>query len=361
MNELNNIAKELAESPYTISLIYAFNATGKTQLSVAYKDVTKENNGGEHAGVYYNAYSEDLFQWDNDEEDNNRNVNLRVIPSSLNNFHSYLLEDPNRIQEKLNKYYPNYTFRLNSFGRTESDSEKGIYSISFFSKEDEEMLSPIKISRGEERIFIWCFFLALFEYDDWVGKQSAHIFIDDPISSLDDHNLYITTDSICELIDNNYKQKKIFITTHHIGMFSVLSDWLTKGDKSKRFEKLTRLCILERTDAGIQLKECNEGVFLFHLHLLKTLQDSVNSEIYSYHFVLLRQLLENISSFLGSGRTSYVLDRIGISDSNNIMNQINSLSHKDAYQLLYYKPSSSETKLMKDVIAAIQNKYQFHI
>lgn len=357
MNNLNNIAKELFESPYTISLIYAFNATGKTQLSVAYKDVTKENNGGKHAGVYYNAFSEDLFQWDN----NDTNVNLKVVPSNLNDFHSYLLDDPNRIQEKLDKYYPNFTFRLNSYGEHGAGSEDGIYSVSFFSKEDDEQTTSIKISRGEERVFIWCFFLALFENDDWIGKQNAHLFIDDPISSLDDTNLYITTDSICDLINNNYEQKKIIITTHHIGMFSVLSDWLTKGEKSSRYKKITRQCVLERSDDGIQLRNCNEGVFLFHLHLLKTLQEAVTKDIYSYHFVLLRQLLENISSFLGSGRASYVLDQLGLAESNNIMNRINSLSHKDSYQIQYYKPSSNETQLMKDVIEAIQQKYQFHI
>ncbi len=62
---LEEIANELVGTKERIILIYAFNATGKTQLSVAYKDATKHEDGT-HAGVYYNAFSEDLFTWNND-------------------------------------------------------------------------------------------------------------------------------------------------------------------------------------------------------------------------------------------------------------------------------------------------------
>ena len=46
----------------------------------------------------------------------------------------------------------------------------------------------IKVSRGEENIFIWCFFLAIVELaldDDGTGSYDwvKHIYIDDPISS----------------------------------------------------------------------------------------------------------------------------------------------------------------------------------
>lgn len=55
------LASQLFESRKNIVLVFAFNGTGKTRLSVEYKNITKELNGGNHSGVYYNAYSEDLF------------------------------------------------------------------------------------------------------------------------------------------------------------------------------------------------------------------------------------------------------------------------------------------------------------
>ena len=74
----------------------------------------------------------------------------------------------------------------------------GIEYIWFF-KEDKE--NWIKISRGEERIFIWCFFLALFEIEDFEDAHKDFIFIDDPVSSLDDNNVYTTAELLFELFD----------------------------------------------------------------------------------------------------------------------------------------------------------------
>ena len=56
------IAEALKVSDERIVLAYAFNATGKTRLCVAYKNATKHEDGT-HTGVYYNAFSEDLFVW----------------------------------------------------------------------------------------------------------------------------------------------------------------------------------------------------------------------------------------------------------------------------------------------------------
>jgi len=111
MGSVAEIAKELNELNENIVLIYALNSTGKTRLSVAYKDLTKLSKDGnqKHAGVYYNAYSEDLFVWDNDEE----HLNLKVSPSSLSKFHSFLIEDDERIRENLKPYFPKYDFMLN--------------------------------------------------------------------------------------------------------------------------------------------------------------------------------------------------------------------------------------------------------
>lgn len=152
------IAKELAKAKEQIVLVYAFNATGKTRLSVAYKNATKGDDGI-HAGVYYNAYSEDLFVWDNDPENGEVSIQLDIRKSSLNRFHSSLSEDD--IRKKLNRYRPNYRFDF----IPHDNPEDGIKSVMFFHEvadpEDANKVSkvPFKISRGEERVFVWCFFL----------------------------------------------------------------------------------------------------------------------------------------------------------------------------------------------------------
>ncbi|ASQ90942.1 anticodon nuclease [Prosthecochloris sp. GSB1] len=350
---LEAIAKEIQEMNENIVLIYAFNGAGKTQLSVSYKNYTKANNNGQHAGVYYNAYSEDLFVWDNDEKNDGADIKLNILPSSLNQFHSFLSDNKDAVMEKLAPYNPRFRFKLNSF----QDREKGIESINFFCEGDDK--APIKISRGEERIFVWCFFLALLEVDGWADVQNAHIFIDDPVSSLDDHNIFITADTLYRLIEKFYNNKTIIIATHHIGFFSILAKRLTKSERSGRYKNLTGLRILRRTGDDLTLFEFDKDIFLYHLHLLQILNEARDNQLYTYHFALLRQLLENIASFLGTGRTGDALQKIGIQNTDEIMQVINTHSHKNVYYDQTELMSDYESDLFKDIFKKLVEKYQF--
>ncbi|HYP43149.1 MAG TPA: AAA family ATPase, partial [Candidatus Nitrosocosmicus sp.] len=239
----------------------------------------------------------------------------------------------------------------------DDNPERGISSVTFFRNEEER--TPIKISRGEERIFVWCFFLALFEVDAWAGSQDAHFFIDDPVSSLDEHNIFVTAESVFELIEEHYLKKRIIITTHHIGLFSILFDKLKKGEKSDRYRNLTKPFILTTQDDNLTLNSLRNEVFLFHLHLMQTLDTAIKTELFAYHFVLLRQLLENLASFLGVGRMNYVLEQIQIENIREVSEIINSLSHKNVYRLQFNKMAEPDEAVFRDVFQKIQNKYRF--
>ena len=383
--------KEIAQQIYNnkeenIFLIYAFNATGKTRLSVAYKDLTKEKNGGKHVGVYYNAYSEDLFVWNNDEEHDNKNISLNIIKSSLNKYHANLSED--LILEKLAPYKPKYKFFLNPLEK--DNPEAGFGSVSFF-LENDKTETPIKISRGEERIFIWCFFLALFEVEGLADIQNKHFFIDDPVSSLDDNNIFITAYLLLELLKKFSKSRKIIITTHHMGIFSILQDWLRKGDNSNLFKvikwKETRklsevgqivivkeklevnkylIRFLEFKDGKYNLVGDKRGIHLYHLLLLKMLQDArKKDELSTYHFVLLRQILECISSFLGSGRFSSVLDIIYPEETDEIISfktdVINAISHNKIYTQKIALLNEDNKELLSETIQRLIDYFHFSI
>ncbi len=338
------------------------NATGKTRLSVAYKDVTKQEK--QHTGVYYNAFSEDIFSWDNDTENNEENIQLLVRESSLNRFHSSITEE--ELYKKLKPFKIKYDFDFVPY----ADPEKGIESIFFYIPDDEDK-KRIKISRGEERIFIWCFFLALFEVEGWADRQSSHFFIDDPVSSLDDHNIFVTASTIFDLIEKHHEHRKIIITTHHFGFFSVLGNWLKKGEKSVKFGKKTKLHILSLKSGELTLESERQDVFLYHLHLLqllenaqklelgKTSDEKPESQLRAYHFALLRQVLENISSFLGVGRTSYVLEKIGIEDAERVTNIVNFLSHEKVYHFSSDKMNDDNEALFREIFGRIKNTYNF--
>lgn len=354
--DIIGVAQAINDLDKNIVLIYAFNGTGKTRLSVAFKDLTKTDNGGDHAGVYYNAYSEDLFFWNNDEENDGNDIRLMVQQSTLNKYHSLL--DETNLQQKLALYKPNYDFRFESY----EDVPQGIKCVRFFlkSEDEEKATETIKISRGEEQTFVWCFFLALFEVEGWADQQANHFFIDDPVSSLDDNNIFITAAALMDLIDEHYKNRKIIITTHHIGFFAILADWLSKGEKSSSYKNHIQLHILKRDDEGLRLASTHKDVFLYHLELLQTLKRAVEKkELYAYHFALLRQILENVSSFLGVGRISFVLKQIGISDADEVSRIVNTLSHKTVFRYEAKEMVPDNAQLFTEIFRNLMNKYNF--
>jgi len=349
------IANSLKVQHENIILLYAFNATGKTRLCVEYKNNTKTPEN-KHTGVYYNAYSEDLFQWDNEGKNNNGNINLGIVPSSLNGFHSFIA-DGEAVRKKLEPYRPTYEFEPFA----DSDQEKGIVYFTFF-KSDEDP-TPIKISRGEERIFVWCFFLALFDVETWSSNQSAHIYIDDPVSSLDEHNIFITAQSILDLIKANYKtNKRIIISTHHFGLFSILNSWLTPGKEKTQFGQYAAAYILTERKGVLSLVSTRKEVFLYHLHLLQLLEAArAEGSIFKHQVVLLRQVLENISSFLGTGSWSFVLSEIGIPDPNAVAAAINGLSHQNVYSQQPDRLSPNDESTFNLVLDKLIAHYHFKL
>nr|NQU93381.1 AAA family ATPase [Bacteroidota bacterium] len=352
MATITEIAQQLKDVDEYIVIIYAFNSTGKTRLSVAYKDITKAENGGNHAGVYYNAFSEDLFVWDNDEENDNENIKLDIKRSSLNKFYSLLNEDS--IRDELLLYNPNFSFKLNPH----ADPEIGIESVTFFSVGEED--NSRKISRGEERIFIWCFFLALFKIEGWADVLDAHFFIDDPVSSLDDSNIFLTADKIVQLVENNFEtNRKIILTTHHIGLFAVLFDRFNYGEKSGRYKPNSKSFMLKKQGEELELKEFKNEVFLFHLHLFQVLDEARKSQLFAFHFVLLRQLLENIASFLGKSQLKFVLEEIKLDKPEETIYMLNSLSHKKVFVPQFKEMNENEENTFNEIFEKLLVKYNF--
>ncbi|WP_424931933.1 AAA family ATPase [Amaricoccus macauensis] len=355
----SEIATALRDAREKIVLVYAFNATGKTRLSVAYKDETKDNEGA-HSGVYYNAYSEDLFVWQNDPENDGTPIQLDVRKCSLNKFHSALTED--NVRDKLNRFKPGYRFEFLYY----DDPQDGIKAVSFFQEVpdpgDANIVTkvPFKISRGEERIFVWCFFLALFEVDGWADQQASHFFIDDPVSSLDDNNIFITASTLFDLIEDHFQKRKIIITTHHLGFFAILADWLKKGEKADKFKKHAKIGILSAKNGELALESPNNDVLLYHLRLLQLLEQAwAANEVRAFHFALLRQVLENVASFLGVGQFGYVLTEIGISDPEDTARVINTLSHKKVYYFESEILEKDSRDIFDKVFLGLKGKYNF--
>ena len=75
-NTLEDVATKLRESQKKVQLLFAHNGTGKTRLSKVFKELGKDGESSDT--LYFNAFTEDLFHWDNDlEYDTTRVLELK--------------------------------------------------------------------------------------------------------------------------------------------------------------------------------------------------------------------------------------------------------------------------------------------
>lgn len=277
-------------------LLYGYNGTGKTRLSMAFKDIGKQ--GDERDTLYFNAFTEDLFTWDNDLDGDSERV-LKI--NSASRFFAGLeeLEMDNRIRPFLYRY-ADFDFRI--------DTEAWV--VRFSRTIGGETFDNIKVSRGEENIFIWCFFLAIVqlamdgaEAYQWV----KYIYIDDPISSLDEQNVIAVGNHLAQFLKRKDHSIKAVISSHHTLFFNVLWNELREIDRKKfapHFLSHTR------KTGEYHLSYTGDTPFFHHLTLLQDIWRAKESgQIYTHHFNALRSLLEKSSIFHGYEKFSVCIKK----------------------------------------------------
>ena len=189
-------------------------------------------------------------------------------------------------------------------------------SVSFSFKRGNNQREPnIKISKGEESNFIWSVFNALLEQviaelnvadaenrSTDVFNNLEYVFIDDPVSSLDENHLIELAVDLAGLIKSSQSDLKFIITTHSPLFYNVLFN-----------EFSNKACyMLERVDDGSFTLTEKPGdsnkSFSYHLHLLQTIEQAIaDQKIERYHFTLLRNLYEKTAGFLGYPKWSELL------------------------------------------------------
>lgn len=371
LKTLKQVAEWIREEGKRIVVMYAFNATGKTRLSVEFKELMRDPKTRRQTGIYYNAFSEDLFAWDNDMSHAEKEMRLRVVPSSLNHLHREI--DEGKIRSLLAPYHVNYDFR---FKWINNDQNSGIDYIRFFKMEEPD--KNIKISRGEERLFVWNFFMALFLEENGHLGENNYFFIDDPVSSLDDNNLFITASLLVKLMKDNFKDSRIIVTTHHMSFFSTLTSLMKnsdsdelkyteytdeKGNKQKKLDAKYDIKFLERVGEQYVIKGNSSGFLQYHLMLLQKLKTLDEDEIIPLHFVQLRQILELISSFQGKGNFSRALGTAHVDSWHgiNVADRVNSLSHQRVYERAYPVVSPQDREMLHDVVDALIKTFNFSV
>lgn len=374
---LTEIAETLRDADKKVQLIYAFNASGKTRLSRAFRELidpkTEERDDDYRPKVlYYNAFTEDLFYWDNDlTGDTERKLRIQPNAFTRSAFEDLGL-DLNVITVFQRYTQPNLTPRFNEEYKTKDKDDKEItvpaFSEVIFTLGQDPETDPerLKISKGEESNFIWSVFYCLLdqvistrnvaEVDERETDQFndlEYVFIDDPVSSLDENHLIQLAVDVADLIKRSDTANglKFIITTHSPLFFNVLFNEL----KKKTCYMLKRL-----EDGTFELTEKNgdsNQSFSYHLYLKQTLEEAIAADkIERYHFTLLRNLYEKTSNFLGYPRWSELLP----DDQQLYLNRIIQFtSHSTLSSEAVTEPSQQEKQTVKLLLEHLRNNYSY--
>lgn len=399
---LEDIAKDLKSANKKVQLIYAFNGSGKTRLSREFKQLTPPQIYTEEDGtsdepklarkkfLYYSAFTEDLFYWDNDLE-TGAEPKLKIQPNTFTDWLIELLkdlgEDGNIItnfQRYANdKVTPNFN---EVYKRKSKDHNGGLVEITIPAYSEvtfqiaakpsdinssasvdpengeakvEGVYERIKISKGEESNFVWSVFYTLLEQvvstlneSDTTNRPTdkfdglEYVFIDDPVSSLDDSHLIELAVDLAMLIKSSAYLEgcglRFIITTHSPLFYNVLHNelnndlknpnqdgvpvWLYKRGQAEKY-RLDR-----KVDGTYELATSNDHPFSYHLFLLSELNEAIKTgQIKKYHFSFLRNVLEKTSTFLGYKRWEDLLEKTVEGTPSPFANRIINFSSHSAH------------------------------
>jgi hypothetical protein len=351
---LSEVAADIRESKKKYTLLFAYNATGKTRLSVDFKNLGKEN--GEADTLYFNAFTEDLFWWNNDLElDAERFLHINTRSRFFEGLETFDIS--NRIREVLATYASfNFDIDLN-------DGTVVFFRDTLINGKS-EIIYNIKISRGEENLFYWCFFLAVAQLaidKEENYKWVRYIYIDDPISSLDDSNAVIVAHRLALLLklqdsaDSGIKEEdkiKTVISTHHALFFNVLCNEFSNARK----------IFLSKGETNYQLKSTNDTPFIYHISMIQELKKVADSDnLYKHHFGQLRTILEKSANFHGFNgfKECMVIDDTD-SDGKLYNRMVSNMNH-GGYSL--FEPeqmNDTDKKYFKQILDNYLKNYKFN-
>lgn len=392
--ETTKVVEEAKPVP-KVQLIYAFNGSGKTRLSREFKELIAPkpdgDEGGDQAGLsrnkilYYNAFTEDLFYWDNDLT-GDAEPKLKIQPNS---FTDWVLKDQGQDQNIIStfqrytgdKLTPRFNAEYNVKGKGDTEITVKAFSEVTFSLErgDDEQSGNLKISKGEESNFIWSIFYTLLEQaiftlndvqpdypEPTPFDNLQYVFVDDPVSSLDDNHLIQLAVDLAQLIKSNKSSIKFIITTHNPLFFNVLCNEFGSDEKTERYSwksKWFSKSRLDKSDDGSLnlVEQPNDSPFAYHLHLISQLEDAIKSgQIEKYHFNLLRNILEKTATFLGHKRWEHLLpetaDGLPNPSAKRIVN-FSSHSKHAAEEVPPLKPE--EKKILENLLKHIVERHGF--
>lgn len=394
-NTLEEIADELISSNKKLYLIYAFNATGKTRLSTILKDKLNVLENDEESEIkkilYFNAFTEDLFTWENDLE----NDENRYLKYDKRTYFGNFLENQQQFNQVIitfQKFVGDLIVPIFEDIEEQAVDDFGIPIVDIIGEQRIPRLESnfksirftvgdetIKISRGEERIFVWSIFTTLLELiieelsDSEIDsdfQDFKYIYIDDPISSLDDNNTIDSAIFLKEIIaKSGNTDLKFILSTHQPLFYNVLYNEIRF---EKRIKKTCFYVMKKEIENNDEIKYIltdveKDSPFGYHLKVREELRNAVDSgRVEKFHYALFRNLLEKTATFLGYGRWEELLlglevagEELTREDIEPYTQRIDLFTHNRQSDLEYKGLAEREKNTLIDLFNSFEKKYEF--
>lgn len=331
------IGSELVNSNKKVNIIYGFNGVGKTRLS---REVSRLIGNDI---IYYNAFTEDLFYWLDD----------TTFCIRENIFTRLILEEEGQDGNVIKLFQQYCDSKLTPVFNAEFSEVKFKYA----SGSDLEG-EFVKISRGQESNFVWCIFEVLLELitnDEVSDKLSKYkyVFIDDPVSSLDENHLINMGINISNLINKCENKIKFIITTHNPLFFNVICNSMKKASKFI-------MKILEDGTSYLD-EQKSDSPFAAHLDLLEQINFAllIDNGVRKYHFMFIRNILEKTANFLGYRSWSDLLPSDGQENTNAYVRTINILSHSSYSTYEVIDVTEDQARQLRYIVNHIYSNFKF--
>ena len=184
-----------------------------------------------------------------------------------------------------------------------------------------------------------------------VFNNMEYVFVDDPVSSLDENHLIELAVNLASLIKFSQSDLRFIVTTHSPLFYNVLFNELNG-----------KACyMLERFEDGSFSLTEKQGdsnkSFSYHLYLKHTLEQAiVENKVEKYHFTLLRNLYEKTASFLGYPKWSELLP----DDKQLYLNRVIQLtSHSTLSNEAAAEPTQAEKAMVKLLLDHLKSNYGY--
>jgi hypothetical protein len=212
--------------------------------------------------------------------------------------------------------------------------------------------------------------------DGHVSYQSKkYLYIDDPISSLDDNNAIAVACDLAQVLRRAATRKdqsgapapiKVVFSSHHALFFDVMCNEIGRPKEGEPRVTHKRYFLHHPKGDGAYTLRATEDTSLFHhvasLAELRLAAAPRAGKLYTFHFNALRSIMEKTASFFGHADISFCLKALNNEEDRALYNRALQLLSHGKYAIHEPTEMGEDNKeLFRRILEDFTTKFQFDL